>query len=109
MVILKKEMRILKHKYGAVRVERNGFKFASKKERNRYDELILLQRAGEVLFFMLQPPFYMPGVKYVADFMVFWADGSVTVEDCKGFLTDTYKMKKRMMAIHYKHVDIQEM
>lgn len=98
----------IRHKYGAVRVERDGFKFDSKKECRRYDELILLKRAGEVLFFMLQPAFYMPGVKYVADFMIFWTNGTVTVEDCKGFITDTYKMKKRMMAIHYPHVEIQE-
>ncbi len=98
----------LRHKYRAVRVERDGYKFSSKKERTRYDELVLLKNAGEVLFFMLQPPFYMPGVKYVADFMVFWADGTVTVEDVKGMLTPTYKSKKRMMAVHYPHVEIQE-
>lgn len=98
-----------KHKYGAVRVERDGFKFDSKKEGRRYDELLLLKKAGEVIFFMLQPPFYMPAVKYVADFMVFWEDGNVTVEDCKGFKTDTYKLKKRMMAVHYPSVEIVEL
>ena len=98
----------LRHKYGAVTVERDGFKFRSKKERRRYDDLILLKRSGDVLFFMMQPPFYMPGAKYVGDFLIFWADGSVTLEDVKGFKTPTYKAKKKMMAVHYPHVEIIE-
>ena len=101
-------MRQLRHKYNAVSVERDGFRFSSKKEGRRYDELKLLQKAGEVVWFMMQPPFYLPGSKYVADFMVFWADGTVTVEDVKGFLTPVYKAKKRQMAIYYPAVEITE-
>jgi len=99
----------LRHKYGAVRVERDGFKFASKKEGCRYDELILLKKAREVLFFMLQPAFYMPGGKYVADFMVFWADGSITIEDVKGFKTAKFKADVKRMAVHYPHIEIQDL
>ena len=98
----------MKHKYSAVRVERDGHKFASKKEAARFDELLMLRRAGHVIWFMLQPPFYMPGVKYVADFMVFWTDGHVSVEDVKGMKTATYLSKKRMMGIHYPEVEIEE-
>lgn len=98
----------LRHKYGAKPVERDGFKFASKKEAKRYDELILLQRSGDVVMFLMQVPFRMPGTKYVADFMVFWLDRNVTVEDVKGFKTPTYKTKKRMMAIHFPSVEITE-
>lgn len=98
----------LRHKYSAVRVERDGYKFASKKEGRRYDELVLLKKAGEVIWFMMQPPFYMPGCKYVADFMVFWSDGSVTVEDVKGFKTPKYKADVARMAVHYPEVEIKE-
>lgn len=98
----------MRHKYGAIRVERDGFKFASKKEGHRYDELKLLQKAGEVIWFMMQPPFYMPGGKYVADFMVFWTDGSVTVEDVKGMKTPKYKADIKRMAVHYSAVTITE-
>lgn len=98
----------LRHKFGAIRVDRDGYKFSSKKERRRYDELILLKRSGDVLFFMMQPPFYMPGAKYVGDFLIFWADGSVTLEDVKGILTQKYKVKKKLMAIHYPHIEIEE-
>jgi len=99
----------LRHKYGAVKVERDGFTFDSKKEGRRYDDLLLLKRSGDVVMFLHQVPFRMPGTKYVADFLVFWKDGSVTVEDVKGMKTDTYKLKKRMMAIHFPEVEIQEL
>lgn len=98
-----------KSKYNAVIVQRDGFKFDSKKEANRYDELVLLQKAGEVIWFMMQPPFYMPGCKYVADFMVFWADGRVTIEDVKGFRTAKFKADIKRMAVFYPHVKIEEM
>ena len=99
----------VRHKYNAKIVERDGFKFKSKKQGNRYDELKLLQKAGEVIMFLFEVPFRMPGTVYWADSVVWWADGSCTVEDVKGFRTDTYKMKKRMMAVHYPCVDIQEL
>lgn len=102
----------IRHKYRAVRTERGGFKFDSKKEASRYGELLQLKKAGEVVFFMLQPPFYFPEFetkfKYVADFMVFWADGSVTVEDVKGLKTQVYGIKKKLMAKYYPEIEIQE-
>jgi len=98
----------IKHKFRAVRVERDGFKFPSKKEGNRYDELKLLKQAGEIILFLHQVPFRMIGSTYWADFMVFWKDGSVTVEDVKGFKTPAYKKQKAMMAIHFPAVEILE-
>lgn len=41
--------------------------------------------------------------------MVFWSDGSVTVEDVKGMKTAAYKKQKAMMAVHYPCVEIQEL
>ena len=91
-------MRIpLKHKFNAVAVERDGFKFKSKMQRQRYDDLKLAQTAGDVVMFLQEVPFRMPGTVYWADFVVFWADGNVT---------PTFKTKRRMMAIHYPAVDI---
>lgn len=95
-----------RHKYSAIRVERDGYKFASKKEGRRYDQIILLQKAGEVIWFMMQPPFYMPGCKYVADFMVFWANGTITIEDVKGFKTAKFEADMKRMAIYYPSIDI---
>ena len=102
-------MKLRKHKYSAVQVERDGFKFSSKKEGRRYDELVLARRSGECVMFLHQVPFRMPGSTYWADFMVFWKDGETTVEDTKGFKTAAYKKQKAMMAVHFPAVEIQEL
>lgn len=101
-------MREIKHKYNATRVERDGFKFDSKREGKRYDELKLCKRSGDCVMFLHQVPFRMPGSVYWADFMVFWKDGAVTVEDVKGMRTAAYKKQLAMMAIHFPSVVVTE-
>ena len=79
---------------------RDGILFASQKEARRYDDLMLLRKAGEVELVLLQTPVHFPGGgKYVMDFLVFWADGSVTFEDVKSVATRTesYRFKKRLV------------
>lgn len=93
---------MIKHKFKAKPQEYDGIKFASKKETQRYIHLQNLQKKGEVLFFLRQVPFYLPGgVKYVLDFMVFWANGTVTTEDSKGVRTPMYIAKKKMVEAIY--------
>lgn len=93
---------MIKHKFRAKPQEYDGIKFASKKETQRYIHLQNLQKSGEVLFFLRQVPFYLPGgVKYVLDFMIFRADGSVTMEDVKGLKTPMYIAKKKMVESIY--------
>ena len=54
------------------------------------------------MFFLRQVPFDLPGgVKYRADFMIFWADGSVTVEDVKGYDTPQSRLKRRQGEVLY--------
>lgn len=43
---------MIKHKFKAKPVTDDGIRFASKKEHKRYTELKLLQKYGEVLFFL---------------------------------------------------------
>jgi hypothetical protein len=77
----------------------DGITFKSKAELVRYQELKLLRRAGEVLWFIYQPPFHVLGVRVVADFLIAWnakrmVDGPtehngaplvvITIEDVKG-------------------------
>lgn len=93
---------MIKHKFNAVRCEADGIKFASKKERKRYLELQLLQKGGDVLFFLRQTPIHLSGgVKYVCDYQVFWTDGHVTFEDVKGMRTSMYKTKKKLVEADY--------
>ena len=80
----------------------DGFKFASKRERKRYEELKILRQTGEVLFFQMQPPFHLTGnVKYVCDFQVYWANGDITFEDVKGVKTPMYLLKKKQVEALY--------
>lgn len=91
-----------RHKFNAKITETDGIKFASKKEANYYQELKLRQKAGEVVFFLRQVPFHLPGsTRYLVDFVEFLSDGSVVFVDVKGMKTDTYKMKKRMVEDLY--------
>lgn len=96
-----------RHKFHAQPCEADGIKFPSKLERRYYQHLMLLKHAGEVVFFLRQVPFHLPGgVKYVADFQIFYADGTVSFVDVKGVETDTFKMKRKMVEALYP-VEIQ--
>ena len=101
-----------RHKYNAVPKIRDGIKFASTKEAEYYDKLLLAMKAepehARLLFFLRQVPLHLPGgTKLVIDFMEFWADGEVIFTDVKGFKTPVYKLKKREVEHHYP-IKIQE-
>lgn len=95
-------MKTIRHKFGAVRCERSGIKFPSMLERNYYDQLCMRQRAGDVMFFLRQPCFDLPGgVKYLGDFVVFLADGTVEFVDTKGKDTAISIAKRKMVEDLY--------
>lgn len=75
-------------KFGNIRCQSSdGKNFASKLERDYYEQLLLRWKAGEVLWFVRQPRFDLEGdVVYVADFLVVDSRGDVSVIDTKGHL-----------------------
>lgn len=81
----------------------DGHRFASKAEAARYVELKLMQQAGEIAELVLQPRFKLMvnGHKicfYVSDFRYRIAKtGEAVVEDVKGAITPTYRIKKALM------------
>lgn len=95
-------------KYHNQKTEVDGSVFDSKKEANRYRELKMLEKAGEISDLWLQvkfeliPAIYEDGVciqravYYVADF-VYKENGEKIVEDVKGMKTEVYKIKKKLM------------
>lgn len=97
----------------------DGITFDSAKEARKYEELKLLQRAGEVVEIELQPEFelqpgyrtpdgnYVRPIRYRADFRVTYKDGRVVVIDTKGYRTKEYLLKKKMLL--YQHPDIEFM
>lgn len=61
-----------------------------------------MQKLGEVIFFLRQVPFDLPGgTKYFADFQVFYADGTVSFVDVKGVSTQMFIMKKKQVESLY--------
>ena len=94
-------------KYNSRQTIIDGHKFPSQKEANRYQELKLMEKAKAIENLKMQVPFplikkspYGKEIKYIADF-VYWEDGKMIVEDVKGYKTDMYKLKKRLMAELY--------
>lgn len=94
-------------KYGAIRTAVDGKVFASKREANRYLELKMLAKANEIEKLELQPRFKLivSGIHiatYVADFQyICRKTGERVTEDCKGFKTPVYRIKKKLVkAIH---------
>jgi len=97
----------------------DGINFDSEKEARRYAELKLLKAAGEVLSIELQPSFelqpgyrrngkYIRPIIYRADFRVTWKDGRVQVIDIKGYRTDKYQLKKKILLFKYPELDFVE-
>lgn len=98
----------LSHKYNAVRVELDGINFASKVEGRYYLELKSRVVLGEVLVFLRQTTFHLPGgVTYSVDFQEFHADGSVHFVDVKGAPTGLFKAKKKMVERLYAPIEIE--
>ena len=95
------------NKYNARRVSIDSITYASRREANRHQELLWLQRAGEIHDIELQPryPRVVNGVKvcvYVADFRyVEVATGRTIVEDAKGYRTPVFRLKSKLMAACY--------
>lgn len=89
-------------KYGNKPAMADGIRFDSKKERDYYQRLRVMQDSGAVVMFLRQVPLHLPGnIRYVLDFQVFWADGTVEWIDVKGMRTDTYKLKKAQVEDIY--------
>lgn len=89
-------------KYGNKRTEVNGMTFASKREARRYQDLLLLERAGEIsdLRTQVRLPVVVNGMQvcvFVADFVYLERDGKQVVEDSKGFRTQLYRLKKKLV------------
>lgn len=101
-------------KYHSTKCSYNGISFDSKKERDRYCELLLLEKAGKISGLKLQVPFELiPKQKgersttYKADFV--YREGSeMIVEDVKGYKTDVYKIKRKLFKWRYPEYIFRE-
>ena len=107
------------NKYNNKKTEVGGIVFSSKKEAEYYSELLLLKSVGEVVNIECQVPFVLQDgyvwkemkirpITYVADFRVTYNDGRVEVVDTKGFFTQIYKLKKKMLLYRYRNFNFKE-
>ena len=101
-------------KYRNQKISMGDHTFDSKKEMNRFLELSLLQKAGEIKDLRCQVKFVLiPAQRdpltgkllerecaYMADF-VYQEDGRNVVEDTKGFRTKDYIIKRKLMLYRY--------
>lgn len=99
----------------------DGFKFDSNHEKDQYLIYKYQKKAGQILDFKMQVKFILidtqkdPITKKVlerrmsfyADFVVDELDGSKTVIDAKGWKTEVYKIKKKLM-LYFHGIRIKE-
>lgn len=106
------------NKYKNKKVEYDGIKFDSQKEKSWYIKYKLMEQAGEIKdlkmqvsftlieTFKLQDKTYRKTI-YKADFTFIDKEGKYHVIDVKGVKTDVYKLKKKLMAWKYG-IEIEE-
>jgi len=102
-------------KYHNRRVTVDGISFQSVKEASRWQELRLMERAGEITLLARQVKIELVpksnlfrAVYYVADFVYYdKRTGKTVYEDVKGVRTDVYKLKKKLL--YWRHgIEIKE-
>lgn len=100
-------------KYGNRKVKLDGEKFDSVAERDRWVQLRLMERAGEIRDLRRQVRFPLFGVgnthvcDYIADFVYHRGTvDAVVIEDVKGVATDVFRIKAKLMAAQGQPVTI---
>ena len=99
-------------KYNARKTVVGDITFDSAKEARRWADLNLMVKAGEItdLKRQVRYPCIVNGklvCAYFADFAYRDSDGVEVVEDVKGFKTDIYRLKKKLVAAVHS-IDIRE-
>ena len=93
------------NKYRNKKVQVDMYVFDSIRESQRYKELKLLEKVGEISNLELQPRFLLQDsfkkngktyrkIEYIADFQ-YIENGKAIVEDVKGMQTDEFKLKHK--------------
>lgn len=103
-----------KAKYRNIGTWQDGFYFRSQLELNRYLELKLLFKAGEIAGFILQPCFILQegnennkGITYTADFLILNNDGTYTIEDTKGYESQQWRRTYKQFKLRYPRLELK--
>jgi hypothetical protein len=103
------------NKYNAEKTWVDGICFDSKKEAEYYKQLTLLQRAGLIFGFARQCEFVLSEgtdkdnrcISYIADFIVFYTDGTTKIIDVKGVETAIFKQKAKLFKNKYPFLKLE--
>ena len=100
-------------KYNAKKTWVDGLCFDSAAEAEYYSNLKLMQQSGIIARFCRQPRFIViagqnggRGTEYVADFILFYPDGTYKIVDVKGRETEVFKIKKKAFQEKYPHLKL---
>lgn len=105
------------NKYRNKKVQVDMYVFDSIRESQRYKELKLLERAGEISNLELQPHFLLQEsfkkngrayrkIEYIADFK-YTENEKTIVEDVKGMQTDVFKLKHKLFEKKYPDLELK--
>lgn len=105
------------NKYRNKKVQVDMYVFDSIRESQRYKELKLLERAGEISNLELQPHFLLQEsfkkngktyrkIEYIADFK-YTENEKTIVEDVKGMQTDVFKLKHKLFEKKYPDLELR--
>jgi len=102
-------------KYRNNRDWEDGILWDSKKELKYYKELILLQKAKIISGFCRQCQFILcegtgkenRAISYVADFVIFYPNGTFKIVDVKGMETEIFKQKEKMFKNKYPFLKLE--
>src|SRR5579859_5392531 len=102
----------MQNKYHNKKTTIDNIRFDSAKEAKRYEQLKLLQAAGEIRNLELQPRYDLVVNRqkigfYKADFRYHDMNGEKIIEDVKGVRTPVYRLKKKLVKAIYG-IDIIE-
>lgn len=98
-------------KYHAKRCTIDNINFDSIAESNRYQELKLLEMAGQIKGLMVHPRFIIwqhgkDKIVYEADF-IYYENGKQVTEDVKGVETPVFKLKAKMFRAMFPEMDFR--
>lgn len=110
--LLRQAFSRVRNKYNARRAVYNGHLYHSAREADYARELDLRKRAGEIRAWRRQVrlPLKVNGnliCAHIVDFLVTYPDGSESYHEVKGYETEVYRLKRKLVAALYPNIEYQ--
>lgn len=111
----KPKVRAKSQKYKNKKTWEDGICWDSLKELNYYKELKILQKQGLISGFARQCQFILNEgtdkdnrcISYLADFIIFYPDGTYKIVDVKGMETPIFKQKAKLFKNKYPKLELK--